>query len=105
MMKIFVFVSWFACVVDSHSAQQDVDAHNENFMDPQTFLKLPCPVRRKMRAERALVRLEQHFGSQLVEYERNMAERTRQEVGAKRFLQGAVQRGCLSSGTTRPRAL
>ena len=37
-----------------------------------------------MRVERAFVRLEQHFGSQLVEYERNMAERTRQEVGANR---------------------
>ena len=29
-------------------------------------------------------RAEQHFGSRLVEYERNMAERTRQEVGANR---------------------
>ena len=94
----------FAGVVDSHRTQQeliellswvrnrwwlrlspeDVDAHNERFMDPQAFLELPCPVRRRMRAERALVRLEQHFGSQLVEYERNMAERTRQELGANR---------------------
>ena len=94
----------FAGVVDSYRAQQeliellswvrdrwwlrlspeDVDAHNENFMDPQAFLELPCPVRRRMRAERALVRLEHHFNSQLVEYERNMADRTRQEVGANR---------------------
>ena len=37
-----------------------------------------------MHAARALVCLEQHFGSQLVKYERNMAERTRQEVGANR---------------------
>ena len=29
-------------------------------------------------------RAEQHFGSRLVEYERNMAEGTRQEVGANR---------------------
>ena len=28
--------------------------------------------------------MEQHFGSRLVEYERNMAERTSQEVGANR---------------------
>ena len=81
----------FAGVVDSHRAQQelievlswvrdrwwlrlspeDVDAHNESFMDPQAFFELPCPVRRRMHAERALVCLEQHFGSQLVEYERN----------------------------------
>ena len=92
----------FADVVDSHRAQQeliellpwvrdrwwlrlspeDVDAHKESFMDPQALLELPCPVRRRVRAERALVRLEQHIGSQLVEYERNMAERTQQEVGA-----------------------
>ena len=92
----------FAGVVDSYCAQQeliellswvrdrwwlrlspeDVDAHNESFIDPQTFLELPCPVRRRMHAERVLVCLEQHIGSQLVEYERNMAERTRQEVGA-----------------------
>ena len=77
----------FADVVDSHRAQQEliellswlrdrwwlrlspegVDSHNESVMDPQTFLELPCPVRRRMHAERAL-----HFGSQLVEYERNM---------------------------------
>ena len=37
-----------------------------------------------MHAERALVCLEQHFNSQLVEYERNMAERMRQEVGENR---------------------
>ena len=37
-----------------------------------------------MHAERALVCLVQHFGSQLVEYERNMAEQTRQEAGANR---------------------
>ena len=53
-------------------------------MDVQAFLELPCPVRRRVRAERALVRQEQHFGSQLAEYERNMAERTQQEVGANR---------------------
>ena len=60
----------FACVVDSHRAQhelfellswvrdrwwlrlspEDVDAHNESIMDPQSFLELPCPVRRRMRA-------------------------------------------------------
>ena len=94
----------FANVLDSHRAQQeliellswvrnrwwlrlspeDVDAHKENFMDPQSFLELPCLVRRRMRDERALVCLEQHLGSQLVEYERNMAERMRQEVGANR---------------------
>ena len=28
--------------------------------------------------------MKQHFGSRLVEYERNVAERTRQEVGANR---------------------
>ena len=102
-MRIRVIVQVaFAGVVDGHRAQQemielltwvrdrwclrlspkDVDAHNESFMDPQAFLELPCPVRRRMRAERALVRLELHFGSQQVEYERNMAERTRHEVGA-----------------------
>ena len=84
----------FADVVDSHRAQQeliellswvrnrwwlrlspeDVDAHNENIMDPQFFLELPCPVRRQMRAERALVCLEQHFGSQLVEHEQDLVE-------------------------------
>ena len=37
-----------------------------------------------MRAERALVCLEQHFGSQLIKYEKNMAERTWHEVGANR---------------------
>ena len=41
-------------------------------MDPQAFLELPCPVRRQIRAERVLVRLEEHFGSQLVKHERNM---------------------------------
>ena len=71
----------FADVVDSHRAQQeliellsrvrdrwwlrlspeDVDAHNESFMDPQAFLELPCPVRRQMHAERAFVCLEQPF--------------------------------------------
>ena len=81
-----------ADVVDSHRAQQelvellswvrdrwwlrlspeDVDAHNESFMDLQAFLELPCPVRRRMHAERALICLEEHFGSQLVKYERNM---------------------------------
>ena len=84
----------FADVDDSHRAQQeliellsrmrnrwwlrlspeDVDAHNESFMDPQAFLELPCLVRRRMHAERALICLEEHFGSQLVEYERNMAQ-------------------------------
>ena len=82
----------FADVVDSHRAQQelfellskvrdkswlrlspeDVDAHNESFMDPQAFLEMPCLVRRRMHAERALICLEERFGSQLVEYERNM---------------------------------
>ena len=82
----------FAGVVDSHRAQQelfkslfwvrdrwwlrlspeDVDAHNDIIMDPQYFLELQCPVRRRMHAERALICLEEHFGSQLVEYERNM---------------------------------
>ena len=82
----------FAGVIDGHRAQQelfellywmrdrwwlrlspeDVDSHNESVMDPQTFLELPCPVRRRMHAERALICLEEHFGSQLVEYERNM---------------------------------
>ena len=51
---------------------EDVDSHNESIMDPQTSLELPCPVRRRMHAERVLVCLEQRFGSQLVEYERNM---------------------------------
>ena len=94
----------FAAVVDSRRAQQeliellswmrdrwwlrltpeDVDAHNESFMDSQAFLELSCPVRRRMHAERVLVCLEQHFGSQLVEYEQNMAERMQQEVGANR---------------------
>ena len=64
----------FAEKVDSHHAQQeltellswtsdrrwlrlspeDVDAHNESFKDPQAFLELSRPVRRRMRAERAL---------------------------------------------------
>ena len=64
----------FAVVVDSHCAQQeliellsklrdrwwlrlspdDVDARNESFMDPQALLELPCSVRRRMHAERAL---------------------------------------------------
>ena len=94
----------FADVVDSHSVQpeliellsrvsdrwwlrlspEDVEARNESFMDPQTFWELPCSVRRRMHAERALVCLEQHFGSQLVKYDRNMAERTWKEVGANR---------------------
>ena len=91
----------FAGVVDSHRAQQeliellfwvrdrwwlrlspeDVDSHDESVLGPQAFLELPCPVRRRMHAERALIRLEQHFGSQPIEFERNMAEQTRQEVG------------------------
>ena len=91
----------FAGVVDSHRAQQelfkllfwvrdrwwlrlspeDVDAHDESVLDPQAFLELPCPVRRRMHAERALIRLEQYFGSQPIEFERNMPEQTRQEVG------------------------
>ena len=74
-----------ADIVDSHRAQQelvellswvrdrwwlrlspeDVDAHNESFMDPHSVWRQIC-------AERVLVRLEEHFGSQLVEYERNM---------------------------------
>ena len=82
----------FADAVDSHRAQQEliellswvrdrgwlrmspygVDARNESFMDPQAFLELPCPARRRMHAERALICLEERFGSQLVEYERNM---------------------------------
>ena len=65
----------FADVVDSYSPQheliellswvrnrwwlrlspEDVDAHNESFMDPQAFLELPCPVRRRMHSERALI--------------------------------------------------
>ena len=69
----------FADVVDSHRAQQeliellstvrnrwwlrlspeDVDAHNESVLDPQAFLELPCPVRRRVRAERALICLEE----------------------------------------------
>ena len=89
----------FADVGDSHCAQQEliellswmrdrwwlrlspeeVDAHNESFTDPQAFLELPCPERRRMHAERALICLEEHFGRQLVE-----SERTRQEVGANR---------------------
>ena len=93
----------FAGVVDSHRAQQelfkllfwvrdrwwlplspeDVDAHDESVLDPQAFLELPCPVRRRMHAERALIRLEQYFGSQPIEFERNMAKHTRQEVGVK----------------------
>ena len=84
----------FADVVDSYRTQQeliellsrvrirwwlrlspeDVGSHNESVMDPQTFLELPCPVRRRMYAERALLSLEEHFGSQLVEYEWNMAQ-------------------------------
>ena len=84
----------FAGVFDRHRAQQeliqllsrvrdrwwlrlspeDVDAHNESFMDPQAPLELPCPVRRRMHAERASICLEEHFGSQLVKYERNMVQ-------------------------------
>ena len=92
----------FAGVVNSHRAQRkltellswacdrwwlqlspkDADAHNEGVIDPQAFLELSCPVRRRIRAKRALVRVEQRFGNQLVEFERNMAERAWQEVGA-----------------------
>ena len=81
----------FAGVVDSQLAQQeliellsrvrdrwwlrlspeDVDAHNESIMHPQTFSELPCSVRRRVRAERAFVCLEEHLGSQLVEHEQN----------------------------------
>ena len=84
----------FADAVDSHRAQQgliellssvrdrwwlrlspeDVDAHDESVLDPQASLELPCPVRRRMHAERDLICLEERFGSQLVEYERNMKE-------------------------------
>ena len=53
---------------------EDVDPRNESFMDPQASLELPCPVRRRMHAERALICLEEHFGSQLIECERNMAQ-------------------------------
>ena len=94
----------FAGVFDSHRAQQeliellswvhdrwwlrlspeDVDARNECFMDPQDLLELPCSVMRRLHAERALICLEEHLGSQLVEYERNMADQTRQKVGANR---------------------
>ena len=82
----------FADVVDSYRTQQelielpswlrdrwwlrlspeDVDSHNESFMDPQALLELPCSVRRRMHAERVLICPEECFGSQLVEYERNM---------------------------------
>ena len=82
----------FAVASDSHCAQQeliellsklrdrwwlrlspdDVDTRNESFMDPQALLELPCSVRRRMHAERALICLEEHLGSQLVGYERNM---------------------------------
>ena len=34
-----------------------------------------------MRAERVWICLDEHLGSQLIEYERNMGERTQQEVG------------------------
>ena len=81
----------FAGVIDSHRAQQevfellswmrdrwwlrlppeDVDEHNDSVMDPQYFLELPCLVRRRMRAQRAFVRLEEHFCSQLVEHEQD----------------------------------
>ena len=91
----------FADVIDSRRAQQeliellswmrdrwwlrlspeDVDAHDESVFDPQAFLELPCPVKQRMHVERALIRLEQYFGSQLIEFERNMAEQTRQEFG------------------------
>ena len=54
---------------------EEVDAHSESFMDPQAFLELLCPVRRRMQAERALICLVEHFGSQLVEYERNSTRR------------------------------
>ena len=73
----------FADVVDSHRSEhgliellswlrdrwwfrlspEDVDAHNESFMDPQALLELPCSVRRLKHAERALICLEEHFGS------------------------------------------
>ena len=96
----------FGDVVDSHRAQQeliellswlrdrwwlrlsseDVDAHNESFMDPLAFLELPCPVRRQMRAERALVRLEQHFGSQPVEHEWDLVENAKIWRGTRRAL-------------------
>ena len=95
----------FAGVVDSHRAQQeliellswvrdrrwlrlspeDVDAHKESSMDPQSFLELPCPVRRRMHAERALICLEEHFGSQLVEYERNMVRAPHDEEQSARL--------------------
>ena len=94
----------FAGVVDSRRAQQelfkslsrvrdgwwlrlfpeDVDAHNDSIMDPQYFLELQCPVRRRMHAERALICLEEHFGSQLIEYERDMAQAQHGEEQSRR---------------------
>ena len=84
----------FADVIDSHRAQQeliellfwvrdrwwlrlspaDIDEHNDSIMDPQYFLELLCLVRRRVRAERAFVSLEEHFGSQLVEQEQDLVE-------------------------------
>ena len=69
-------------VVGLQLSLEDVDAHNESVVDPQAFLELSCPVKRRIRAERASVRLEQRFGNQLVEFKRDMAERAWQEVGA-----------------------
>ena len=42
---------------------EDVDARNVSVMDPQTFLELPCLVRRRMHVERALLFLEEHWQS------------------------------------------
>ena len=96
----------FADVVDSRRAQQeliellswvrnrwwlrlspdDVDAPNESFMDPQALLESPRSVKRRMHAERVFICLEERFGSQLVEYERNMVRAQHDEEWKWRML-------------------
>ena len=72
--KLFELLSWMRDRWWLRLSPEDVDEHNVSIMDLQAFLELPCPVRRRVRAERALVRLEEHFGSQLVEHEQDLVE-------------------------------
>ena len=72
--ELFELLSWMRDRWKLRLSPEDVDEHNDSVVDPQYFLELPCPVRRQMRAERAFVRLDEHFGSQLVEHELDSME-------------------------------
>ena len=65
--ELIEFLSWMRDRWWLRLSPEDVDARNGSFMDPQALLELPCSVRRRMHAERALICLEEHLGSQLVE--------------------------------------